>query len=106
MAQVIYEENSQRHLLKSRQMQIVGANESENKTQGECYDFRDTQLGDRGSQVTRTTVVHQFHYWQSVVDEAGLHILLHPGIQDARKWIENEKMKKRKWRMNEEMDRE
>ena len=59
-----------------------------------------------GSQVTRTTVVHQFHYWQSVVDEAGLHILLHPGIQDARKWIENEKMKKRKWRMNEEMDRE
>ena len=57
------------------------------------------------SQVTRTTVVHQFHYLQSVVDEAGLHILLHPCIQDARKWRENEKIEG-KWRENEEMERE
>ena len=34
----------------------------------------------------------------------GLHNLLHPCIWDARKWRENEKMK-RKWRDNEEMER-
>ena len=33
----------------------------------------------------------------------GLHNLPHPGSRDARKWRENEKMR-RKWRVNDEME--
>ena len=57
----------------------------------------------------------KWHACSILILSSGLHNLLHPCIRDARKWRENEKMKRkrreceeveRKWRGNEEMKRE
>ena len=54
----------------------------------------------------------KWHACSILILSSGLHNLLHPCIRDARKWRENEKMKRkrreceeveRKWRGNEEM---
>ena len=56
----------------------------------------------------------KWHACSILILSSGLHNLLHPCIRDARKWRENEKMKRkrreceeveRKWRGNEEMER-
>ena len=49
--------------------------------------------------------VHQEKLLNTKAYESGCHNLRQPGNGDARKWGENEEMKK-KWRENEEMGRE